>query len=45
VRRKLPGVQVFGSRHRGGRDTDLAPLRPREDFQKFVAEFEGPAQP
>jgi tetratricopeptide (TPR) repeat protein len=26
-------------------DTDLAPLRPREDFQKFVAEFEGPAKP
>jgi hypothetical protein len=26
-------------------DTDLAPLRPREDFQKFVAELEAPAQP
>jgi hypothetical protein len=26
-------------------DTDLAPLRPREDFQKFVAELEAPAKP
>jgi tetratricopeptide (TPR) repeat protein len=24
---------------------DLAPLRPREDFQKFVAELEAPAKP
>jgi hypothetical protein len=27
------------------RDADLAPLRPREDFQKFVAELETPAKP
>jgi hypothetical protein len=26
-------------------DADLAPLRPRDDFQKFVAELEGPAKP
>jgi serine/threonine protein kinase/Flp pilus assembly protein TadD len=26
-------------------DTDLAPLRPREDFQKFAAELEAPAKP
>jgi hypothetical protein len=26
-------------------DTDLARLRPREDFQKFVAELEAPAKP
>jgi serine/threonine protein kinase len=26
-------------------DTDLAPLRPRHDFQKFVAELEAPAKP
>jgi serine/threonine protein kinase/tetratricopeptide (TPR) repeat protein len=25
-------------------DTDLAPLRPREDFQKFVAELEAPTK-
>jgi hypothetical protein len=27
------------------RDTDLEPLRSREDFQKFVAELEAPAKP
>jgi serine/threonine protein kinase/tetratricopeptide (TPR) repeat protein len=27
------------------RDTALAPLRPREDFQKFVAELDTPAKP
>jgi serine/threonine protein kinase/tetratricopeptide (TPR) repeat protein len=26
-------------------DTDFAPLRPRDDFQKFVAELEAPAKP
>ena len=26
-------------------DTDFAPLRPREDFQKFVAELEASAKP
>ena len=26
-------------------DTDLDPLRPRDDFQKFVAELEAPAKP
>jgi tetratricopeptide (TPR) repeat protein len=26
-------------------DTDLAPLRPRDDFQKFVAEIEAAAKP
>jgi serine/threonine protein kinase len=26
-------------------DTDLAPLRPRDDFQKFVAELEAAAKP
>jgi hypothetical protein len=26
-------------------DTDLAPLRPRKEFRKSVAEFEATAQP
>jgi hypothetical protein len=29
----------------GSRDTDLAPRRPREDFQEFAAELEALAKP